>query len=67
MKKIVSFLLVVCLFLPSFSVFVFARERKTALPTSAGIQALRNEFDSDVAPKSDGYALDYCYYSPVGE
>ncbi|MBQ3086891.1 MAG: hypothetical protein IJC45_06110 [Clostridia bacterium] len=67
MKKIVSFLLAVCLFLPSFSVFVSARERKTALPTSAGIQALRNEFDSDVAPKSDGYALDYCYYSPVGE
>ncbi len=41
--------------------------RKDALPTSAGIQALRDEFDSDVAPKAGTHALDYCIYSPVGE
>jgi len=41
--------------------------RKEALPTSAGIQALRDEFESDVAPEAGGYALDYAYYSPVGE
>ena len=41
--------------------------RKEALPTSAGIQALRDEFDSDVAPKAGAYALDYCLYSPTGE
>ncbi len=41
--------------------------RKEALPTSAGIQALRDEFDSDVAPMAGAYALDYCIYSPAGE
>lgn len=42
-------------------------QRKEALPTSAGIAALRNEFDGDVAPEAEGFALDYAYYSPVGE
>ena len=41
-------------------------QRKSALSTSAGVVALRNEFDSGAAPKAGGYALDYCYYSPVG-
>lgn len=42
-------------------------QRKEALPTSAGIEALRDEFDGDVAPRAEGFALDYTYYSPVGE
>ncbi|MBE6811476.1 MAG: hypothetical protein E7523_01185 [Ruminococcaceae bacterium] len=65
-KKVLAVLLTVCLLVSGFCIAVSASGRKTALPTSAGIQALRNEFDSDVAPKAGGYALDYCYYSPVG-
>ncbi|MBR3753628.1 MAG: hypothetical protein IKK49_00805 [Clostridia bacterium] len=41
--------------------------RKEALPTSAGIKALRDEFEIDRAPEAEGFALDYAYYSPVGE
>lgn len=40
---------------------------KTALSVSAGIEALRGQFESGVAPETDGFALDYEYYSPVGE
>ncbi|MBR3954681.1 MAG: hypothetical protein IKJ63_04330 [Clostridia bacterium] len=67
MKKLLAVLLSVCLFASCFCIGVSASGRKAALPTASGIQALRNEFESDVAPKSGGYALDYCYYSPVGE
>lgn len=49
-----------------FSLTVSASGRKAALPTSAGIEALRDEFRIDTAPKAGGYALDYAYYSPVG-
>lgn len=66
-KSVVSILLVIVLFVGCVPLSGVAAVRKTALPTSAGIIALRNEFDSDVAPKTDGYALDYCYYSPVGD
>ncbi len=66
MKKIIAVLLVLCMVLPAFGISGSASGRKAALPVSSGIQALRNEFDSDVAPKAGGYALDYCYYSPVG-
>lgn len=66
MKKIIAVLLALCMVLPVFGVAGSASSRKAALPVSSGIQALRNEFDSDVAPKAGGYALDYCYYSPVG-
>ncbi len=65
LKKLFSIVLVVVLVISSFCVFSFAA-CKTALPTSAGIEALRDEFESDVAPEKDGYALDYCYYSPAG-
>ena len=51
----------------SLCVGASAADRKQALPTSAGIAALRNEFETDVAPEAEGFALDYCYYSPVGE
>ncbi len=67
-KRIVVFSLVLSLCLSIFSLGTFAEsQRKPTLPTSAGIQALRDEFQSDVAPKENGYALDYCYYSPKGE
>ena len=65
-KKIISLLLAFCFIMSMSVISAGASGRKTALPTSAGIEALRDEFDSDKAPKAGGYALDYCYYSPVG-
>lgn len=65
-QKLFSVLLCVCLLVSCLCIGVSASGRKPALPTSAGIQALRNEFEGDVAPKAGGHALDYCYYSPVG-
>ena len=67
MKKLLAVMLSACILLSCLCVFAGAADRKTALSTAAGIQALRNEFDSDKAPKAGGYALDYCYYSPVGD
>lgn len=40
---------------------------KEALPTSSGLEALREQFEDDVAPSTNGFELDYKYYSPVGE
>lgn len=71
MRKIISVLLVICLAVLPLGVSASASEssssRKTSLSSSVGIQALRDEFESDTAPKAGNYALDYCYYSPVGE
>ncbi len=66
-KKIIAILIAACLIAASLCLGAHATGRKDALPTSAGIQALRNEFEHDVAPEEDGYALDYCYYSPAGK
>ncbi|MBQ2846802.1 MAG: hypothetical protein IJE74_00905 [Clostridia bacterium] len=66
-KKTIAVLLAVCMCVLSLPIGAFAAGRKTALPTSAGIQALRDEFDSFVAPEEGGYALDYCCYSPAGK
>lgn len=44
-----------------------ADKTKKALSLSAGIEALRGQFESGVADECNGYALDYCYYSPAGE
>lgn len=66
-KKIIAVVLTFCLVFGFSAVFAGASGRKAALPVSAGIEALRNEFDSDKAPEAGGYALDYCYYSPAGE
>ncbi len=67
MKKSVSVFLAVIMLMSCLYFGASAQGRKEALPTSAGIAALRNEFEGDVAPEADGFALDYCYYSPVGE
>ncbi|MBQ7121376.1 MAG: hypothetical protein IJO03_03840 [Clostridia bacterium] len=67
-KKALSIIMAVCVLFSLVCISASAvSQRKTALPTSAGIEALRDEFESDVAPKDGGYALDYCYYSPAGE
>ena len=66
-RKVFSVLLALCIIIATVCIGAQATGRKEALPTSAGIQALRDEFEHDVAPEENGYALDYCYYSPVGE
>ncbi len=66
LTKTLSFIMAVLMCLTSLSVCAFAASRKPALPTSYGIAALRNEFSRDKAPKAGNHALDYCYYSPVG-
>lgn len=65
-KKVLSVVLALIFVLGCFSLTASASGRKTALPTSAGIGALRDEFSIDTAPSAGGYALDYAYYSPVG-
>ncbi len=67
-KKVISVVLMICLLATCFCITASAAgSRKAALPTSAGIGALRSEFSEDVAREAGGYALDYCYYSPVGK
>ena len=66
-KKIISVLMSVLLVMSLFSFAGSAAGRKAALSKNAGIEALRDEFSIDTAPEADGYALDYAYYSPVGE
>ena len=65
-KKLISFVIAACLLLSCFTLTSFAA-RKNALPVSSGIGALRSEFSEAVADEAGGYALDYCYYSPVGK
>lgn len=67
-KKILAIFLAVCLcMLPLAASASAAPRRKQALSTSSGIQALRDEFQHDIAPKAGNHALDYAYYSPVGK
>ena len=66
-KKLFAVILASCMAFSVLCVGAVASGRKSALPVSAGIEALRNEYVADVAPKAGNYALDYCYYSPVGE
>lgn len=39
---------------------------KEPLSVSSGVEALRGQFESGIAPETDGFSLDYKYYSPVG-
>ena len=65
-KKLICVIFSLMFVLSCFTVTGSASGRKPALSSSAGIEALRNEFSIDTAPKAGGYALDYAYYSPVG-
>lgn len=68
MKKAFSVFMALCLFLVPMIMNVGAADQtKKALPLSAGLEALRGQFESGVADECDGYALDYCYYSPAGK
>ncbi len=68
MKKVLSVIIALCvLVMPLAFNTSAASKTKKALPLSAGLEALRGQFESGVADECDGYALDYCYYSPVGK
>lgn len=68
MKKVFAVLMALSIFIVPLVLNADAADRtKKALPLSAGLEALRGQFESGVADESNGYALDYCYYSPVGE
>lgn len=65
--KILAVVVSAILLMTSFTFSVNAVDKtKKALPLSAGLEALRDQFESGVADECDGYALDYCYYSPAG-
>lgn len=66
MKKFLSIMMACMMFLCSFTFGANATAKK-ALPTSAGIDALRAQFQDGIAPQTDGKQLDYVYYSPVGK
>lgn len=68
MKKVFAVLMALCVFLVPLILNADAADKtKKALPLSAGMDALRGQFESGVADESNGHALDYCYYSPAGE
>lgn len=66
-KRIFAIVAALIMAFACFNTISFAEKLpKEALPVSAGIGALRGQFESGVAPQTAGYALDYKYYSPVG-
>lgn len=68
MKKMLSVFMALCIFIIPMVLNANAADKtKKALPLSAGLDALRGQFESDVADECDGYALDYTFYSPAGE
>lgn len=67
MKKFLAILLTLCVFILPLTLNASAGDNtRTAMPLSVGLQALRSQFKVGVADESNGYALDYCYYSPAG-
>ena len=66
MKKSLALFLAVLMLLSCFSIAAFAQTGNTkALPLSAGIDALRNQFEKGEGSELNGYTIDYRYYSPV--
>ena len=65
MKKLLSVLLcVVMVFGLSAGALAWTHE---SLPESMNITALQEKFQAGIGPKTEGYAIDYRYFSPVGE
>ena len=68
MKKSLALFLAVLMLLSCFSIAGFAEENTSqALPLSAGIDALRDQFQKGSGSEVNGYTIDYRYYSPVKE
>lgn len=66
LKKIIAVVLSLMMLMGTLTLFAFAKE-ETALPLSSGLEALQNQFRKGVGPETDGYAVDYRYFSPAGE
>lgn len=64
MKKFFAVVFAAVLMIMSFTLSSSASSEK-ALPLSAGVEALRAQFEPAVAEEEDGCAIDYYFYSPV--
>ncbi len=64
-KKLLSFALSLLMLFGVCSLLSFAKEE--TLPLSAGIDALCEQFEKGVGPETDGYTVDYRFFSPVKE
>ncbi|MBQ7294730.1 MAG: prolyl oligopeptidase family serine peptidase [Clostridia bacterium] len=62
MKKIISLLCSILVILGALSLTAFAAE-----PYSAGIEVLKTQFKDGAGSETEGFAIDYLYFSPVQE
>lgn len=63
-KKFLSLILSALMLTGICSILAFAGE---ALPPDAGLDALEDQFEYGQGPETEGYAIDYRYFSPVKE
>ncbi len=66
LKKVLAVILCIVTVVSSLALFAGA-EGKAALSVKDGIEALRGQFSYGIGPETNGYAIDYRYYSPAGE
>ena len=64
MKKILSLILSLVMLTGICTLCSFAKE---PLPLSAGLDELEEQFEFGQGPETEGYSLDYRYFSPVKE
>lgn len=64
--KAISLILSILLIMSSVTLFA-AAEGKTALSLELGIEPLREQFEFGIGPETEGFSIDYRYYSPAGE
>lgn len=65
MKKLITVFLSVLMLMSICTVASFAEDEAVALPLSAGLEALQEQFEYGEGPETNGYTIDYRYYSPV--
>ena len=65
LKKFLALILSVLMLISVGSVVSFAENE--ALPLSAGLEALQGQFKYGEGPETNGYTIDYRYYSPAKE
>ena len=63
-KKFLSVFLSVLMVMSTLSVAAFAAD---GVALADGLSDLRAQFEKGVGPETNGYAIDYRYYSPAGE
>ncbi len=62
MKKFTALLCALFIMLTSLGLTAFAAE-----PYSAGLEVLKTQFTEGKGPETEGFAIDYLYFSPAGE